>query len=1180
MNFIGTVALCFAALTLSASEWANPLYFSGGGVWTKRIPVEVRNSGLTDVSGDRIRLKVGGATDELPLAGVPVRELRLTGADGEEYLFALTKNGVPYEEDAIPEGSVLTVPVEVAKGKETTIFLYYGNPRARKLPEHLSVPLSGYADSFETGGGDAPAEWRSLLADDGHCNRWSDSVALTGKRSLQTSVGKGTGRSWVSWARDFAVTPGSVYRVSGWIRGDRVEKGKAGLYVHVEGSGKGLLVNRVDAPFSGTFDWREIEFEVTIPPGGNRLRLGTVMNGEGDAWFDDLSVERRNVPLLPAGLTARILPPETLKLSSPVERAWDLPPQAFPARIPIRCVNPANTPSDSSLYEFPLQRSSHADPPDADIRLLLNGKTVPYLRIGGQLYFELGAIPAKTEQVLYLYLAADLKNVIPDSAPRLLDHDKSDYHFASTQAVNAEYYGKLLNSSANLLKNGSFEQKLEGWTYGGESDSRPDIMFDTFPGGLFGKAIARYVIPGGGKLDWIGLRQKVNVHSGKDFLLAGWNRSRPSKNSDGTDAFQARPARIYYHLFERGIPDRFRPGEAAGSNSPDNKWRFDSAVCRVSGMVDPVLEIHLTVKGEGEFEYDGVLLAEVRMTLPLPIEYYADRDNQGVAVWQENTIRKVFKDSFRSGEQGTFLVEMARNESEGLLLAFRSSSALSGLSLDVTVPEDGRGNRLEPPAIGVIGYVPVDSVSEYYKFHQNPWTYPVPNGSTVGTDFPDPVIPGNQFSLKSKETQGVRLGFRTTSGTVPGDYSGEIILRQGAREISRHPYRVHVWNLELGKRPNFVGLYDVRRGKGGYSGEELIRFMASQKLNPDRVPAEPSFSLDGGRVKADFSAYDRMARIYFDELKLPFSYFPHFFYAFGWGNVPGDKLGIKAYDGAPQYTGIDRSRFRPEYRRVYQEALRLFWNHVREKGWSDRLVLYLCDEPHRKPEIMTQLAALCDMIHEVDPGIRIYSSTWYYWPELDGKLDIFGAGPHGTISVEQMKTIRDNGASYFFTTDGQLCLDTESCATERMLPLFCLKYGAELYEFWGFDWYTRNPFEFGQHKVITERNAPGVTSSVRYPNGDGYLVYPGRLIGAEEKFIPSIRTEAARDGVEDFDYYRQLVDLANSGNRAAAETLAEIKALISMPNRGGRNSIGILPDPDRFLELRRKMAQVIEQEGR
>ena len=187
---------------------------------------------------------------------------------------------------------------------------------------------------------------------------------------------------------------------------------------------------------------------------------------------------------------------------------------------------------------------------------------------------------------------------------------------------------------------------------------------------------------------------------------------------------------------------------------------------------------------------------------------------------------------------------------------------------------------------------------------------------------------------------------------------------------------------------------------------------------------------------------------------------------------------------------------RTEYKRAYQACLKLFWEHVKSKGWHDRFVLYISDEPFfQQAPIRRQMKALCAMIHEVDPAIPIYSSTWSHVPDWDGSLDIWGLGQFGDVSVETMARIRAGGAKIWFTTDGQMCLDTPYCAIERLLPHYAFRYGAEAYEFWGIAWLTHDPYRFGWHAYIHQTDQPGQSYWIRYPNGDGFLLYPGVPIG-------------------------------------------------------------------------------------
>ena len=67
------------------------------------------------------------------------------------------------------------------------------------------------------------------------------------------------------------------------------------------------------------------------------------------------------------------------------------------------------------------------------------------------------------------------------------------------------------------------------------------------------------------------------------------------------------------------------------------------------------------------------------------------------------------------------------------------------------------------------------------------------------------------------------------------------------------------------------------------------------------------------------------------------------------------------------------------------------------------IILYISDEPHTSvPGIKEQMIVLCDMLHEAEPEVKIYASTWGYVPEWLGKLDVWGIGVQGQISEENL----------------------------------------------------------------------------------------------------------------------------------------------------------------------------------
>ena len=199
----------------------------------------------------------------------------------------------------------------------------------------------------------------------------------------------------------------------------------------------------------------------------------------------------------------------------------------------------------------------------------------------------------------------------------------------------------------------------------------------------------------------------------------------------------------------------------------------------------------------------------------------------------------------------------------------------------------------------------------------------------------------------------------------------------------------------------------------------------------------------------------RRRGICFDELGMNVAYTPDFFYMFGWAYPPKKLFGLEPF--TPEWTG------------ALQQAYRLFTDHVRQKGWHDKFVYYVSDEPHFDHDfVVEQMNKLCALVHEVDRTIPIYSSTWRHCAAWDDSLDLWGIGQYGCFPVDEMERLQRAGKQMWFTCDGQMATDTPFLATERLLPYYCSRYGVGGFEFWGLAWWTYNPWQVGWHQFIRQ----------------------------------------------------------------------------------------------------------------
>ena len=382
-----------------------------------------------------------------------------------------------------------------------------------------------------------------------------------------------------------------------------------------------------------------------------------------------------------------------------------------------------------------------------------------------------------------------------------------------------------------------------------------------------------------------------------------------------------------------------------------------------------------------------------------------------------------------------------------------------------------------------------------------------------------------------------------------------------------------MWNFTAPDAKYLPALYDLRTGRGwgdifgGGDRRENIRrwcdFLARYNVSPALTVEPPEFAMKDGIVTMDTEAFDAYASYVLDELKVNALYTPHIFYACGWAYEPRDFLGHKA--------------FTPEYVQAWTDAYRMFIEHITEKGWREKFVYYLSDEPFENSEkTITGLARVADMARSVAPDVPVYSSTWRYIEGLEGHLTLWGVGIHESFPLEKMRERQEAGDRFWFTTDGHMCTDTPFLGVERLLPWLCLKYGVEGYEFWGVSWWTYDPHTCGWHKYIRQSNDGEEDYWVRYPNGDGFLAYPSPEGGSAEP-LPTIRLVAARDGVDDYELALALMKYADLGDGEAMAALDRASRAVSMTKPNGRYSTILMPDPDAIQRARIEVGETLSR---
>ena len=840
-----------------------------------------------------------------------------------------------------------------------------------------------------------------------------------------------------------------------------------------------------------------------------------------------------------------------------------------------------------------------------------------------------------------------------EAARRVRDQQTSDSGFPGTSLQQVKTAAKsislkdlpalkkILARNENLVQNPGYEEldqngKPVAWNVDAPKDG---ITFNAIDpqaeNDALGKYCAEIKIDPGKRASWSGWRQNFKIQGGRSYFCGAWMKSPTATQF---------AIHIHFHTAAGKLCDSGGMTSFGGTAVGPNEWSLVSGLIRTPDDAAEI-SLQLTTNESETLCYDDVFVMEMDAGIPENFQ------GGSTGIFQVSPIIKVFPDSTwsRNPEElkkaAPHGIVTAKNEEETIQFAFRYAKDLKfQVALEPAVSADGKTTL--PTDLFAIGYVPIKHVTNYYSTRQAKWFRKLPKGSGradgwVGM-WPDPMIrfinidstahgafapkaeaeeafktlenaefksdserlarytEQNLIEFRAWETRALTVQVKTTKETPAGIYRGRIWLKSiETGKVTSVPFSVEVKDFAILDEPAVCAIYDIRmthpefwnRKEGEDLSQSMVEYVTSKRLSSDRMRVEPKFTYDKetGAWSVDFTEFDAACEHYFNDLKVKFSYLPGDWYCFGWGMPPRARQGIQPYEGEWPFEGADRRVLRPEFKKVYQDKLRLMWNHLKEKGWDKHFVLYISDEPfYSKPEIIAQMQACCEMIHEVDPNIPIYCSTWHHIPEWDGYITVWGIGHYGCVPEEQIYKSLKRGDRIWWTTDGQMCTDTPFCATERLLPYWAVKYQADGYEFWGGSWFTIDPYRYGWHSYIHQSDQPGVEYYVLYPNGDGFIFYPDKLIGRNE-IVPSVRLEQAREGVEDAAYLQILqVEIARVSKiqnlapadaqtlKNARNTLARAFDLVHIPNAGGRYTSVYLPNPEEVDEVKTLMVQLID----
>lgn len=486
-------------------------------------------------------------------------------------------------------------------------------------------------------------------------------------------------------------------------------------------------------------------------------------------------------------------------------------------------------------------------------------------------------------------------------------------------------------------------------------------------------------------------------------------------------------------------------------------------------------------------------------------------------------------------------IRVARGESASIQVVVKAIEGIDQLTADVSEITNGKV-ELKPQQVGLVGYV---KSSHRYS---PPSVYMIHSPSNY---YPDPIYTDTTVNLLPGELQPVWVTVPIPANCEAGIYTGKVLVSgmvDGRKVSYDKPFTIKVYPVTVKKpslwvtnwmnfSPTALAYMNNMENVETFSDlywnfvQQFATTVSKYGQNMHRIfPLWlTKYSLDEkGQYTFDFSNFDKEVSMFdkagaLDRIEGG---------AFGWRagewdepysvEVPVlDPQKLEKRSAGSNYLkdldynhGLDLVLLPLADKRsqnFYGQYLPALKKHLQEKGWYDRYVQHIGDEP---------------IDANADSYIAISKYIKQYMPEVK-TIDALMASKKLTGSVDIWIPLLD-----IFEKDYDFFMDLQkkgkevwmyTCAPLRgdyanryvELPLILTrymhwvnyKYNATGYLHWGLNFWSEYQMpivESGRHRG-------------EIPGGDAFILYPGY-----HKLYSSIRFEAMRDGIFDYELLRML----------------------------------------------------------
>jgi len=501
----------------------------------------------------------------------------------------------------------------------------------------------------------------------------------------------------------------------------------------------------------------------------------------------------------------------------------------------------------------------------------------------------------------------------------------------------------------------------------------------------------------------------------------------------------------------------------------------------------------------------------------------------------ENSLKKVFKDKywFKGKITDEVFLYSAKNEYESFQLCIipvKNNKSIKVLKLEISDLTGPQGKKISKDNI------------KYYKVGYVKTTRSANPTSVIGY-WPDPLLESELPRIKPEEVGSIWIEIYTPPDIPAGEYQGEIKIITSNSHPALFKIHLRVWNFTLPKKQvvytcTWMSLKHIREA---YQADQYGRAICGEEMYRKYLDCFLQHKINPINIGKDYYQKDN----------------------------------YEPLDEILQYA-LEKGMALFEIPRLKGKELKDLCNHLREKGWFDKAMIFGCKDEPEESDYQAQREDSAE-IKKIEPKLKIFL-TEPPTPELYGAVDIWWltmADKNKNYIKERIKVgdqvwwyrcgipVRCEYSRPYWEYPSDIRIDRPSIDI-RIFYWMIWKYKMTPATFF----WNGNSWPSGYQSWSSGNwNISGFHGI----NGDGYIVYPG-----DNGPVPSIRLKCIRDGIEDYEYLYLLKDKLKR-SLIKKKVFKEAGALLAIDNSLIVNTHYYCKDPAVLLDYRLRLARMIEK---